>query len=74
MKQKNEKEKLAFSAEMLKNAHHLLGVECQNCQYYTPDPETMEELNGYRGLCEYDAPRKTYWCQYCEDFKEKDEE
>ena len=64
IKQLNEKDRLEAAWEMLQNAHKLYGIQCQNCNFYKPDPEK----DGYKGKCVYADVRDTYWNQYCDDF------
>lgn len=56
-------ERLNSAYRMLAEMHELLGIQCQNCIYYKPDPEKDE----YKGICKNDQ-HDTYWSQYCDDF------
>lgn len=67
IKKLNDQERLNTAGEMLRNAHVLFGVQCQNCRYYKPEPD-LEDLNNYRGMCEMNE-HKTFWSQYCDDFE-----
>ena len=67
IKKLNDQERLNTAGEMLRNAHALFGVQCQNCRYYKPEPD-LEDLANYRGTCEMNE-HKTFWSQYCDDFE-----